>query len=93
MGSALESPTFAGLRRRMLVGIQGILDCGCTDPAEIGAAIAELEGFDGLHRHHELRRHQRRPDKPVSIHRVEGGVDTLAATSRGSDPTCSRSRD
>ena len=79
-GSALDSPTFAGLYAdALLVGIQGIVDCGCTDPAEIGAAIAVIEGFDGFTGTMSFAGTNGAPDKPVSIQRVEGGVSTLAA--------------
>ena len=79
-GSPLDSPTFAGLYAdALLVGIQGVLDCGCTDPAEIGAAIAAIENFDGFTGTMSFAGTNGVPNKPVSIHRVEGGVDTLAA--------------
>jgi len=31
----------------MLLGIQGILDCGCDDPAGIADAVKEISGFPG----------------------------------------------
>ena len=79
-GQPLDSPTFAGLYAdALLVGIQGIVDCGCTDPAEIGAAIAAIEGFDGFTGTMSYAGTNGVPDKPVSIQRVENGVTTLAA--------------
>lgn len=79
-GQPLDSPTFAGLYAdALLVGIQGIVDCGCTEPAEIGAAIAAIEGFDGFTGEMSFAGTNGVPDKPVSIQRVEGGVSTLAA--------------
>lgn len=79
-GSSLDSPTFAGLYAdALLVGIQGILDCGCTDPAAIGGAIAAIQGFDGFTGTMSFVGTNGAPDKPVSIQRVEGGVSVLAA--------------
>ncbi len=70
----------------MLLGIQGIVDCGCTDPAEIGAAIADIASFDGLHRRDGLRRHERRSPTSRSHPRIVGGVDTLVATGSERQP-------
>jgi branched-chain amino acid transport system substrate-binding protein len=77
-GSPLDSPTFAGLYAdSMLLGIQAIIDCGCTDPAQIGAAIAAITEFDGFTGPMGYAGTNGVPDKPVSIHRVVDGVDTL----------------
>lgn len=79
-GSTLDSGTFGGLYAdSMLVGIQGILDCGCTDPAGIGAAVAEIEGFEGFTGPMSYAGTNGLPVKPVSIHQVVGGEDTLVA--------------
>ena len=80
-GSSLDSPTFAGLYSdALLVGIQGILDCGCTEPAEIGAAIAAIESFEGFTGEMSYAGTNGVPDKPVSIHQVgDDGVDNLLA--------------
>lgn len=77
-GDALESGTFAGLYAdSMLLGIQGILNCGCTDQAEIGAAVAQISDFDGFTGAMSFAGTNGVPDKPVSIHQVVDGVDTL----------------
>jgi branched-chain amino acid transport system substrate-binding protein len=80
-GQALDSPTFAGLYAdALLVGIQGIIDCGCTDPAEIGAAIAAIDSFDGFTGEMSYAGTNGVPNKPVSIHQVgDDGTDTLLA--------------
>ena len=79
-GSALESGTFAGLYvDALLLGIQGIVDCGCTDPAGIGAAVAEISDFNGFTGPMGYAGTNGIPDKPVSIHRIVDGVDTLVA--------------
>ncbi len=79
-GAPLESGTFAGLYAdSALVGIQGILDCGCTDGPGIGAAIAEISNFEGFTGAMSFAGTNGGPTKPVSLHRVVGGVDTLIA--------------
>jgi ABC-type branched-subunit amino acid transport system substrate-binding protein len=48
-GSALESPGMMPLYvDALMVGLQAISNCGCSDPVEIGAAVGELNGFEGL---------------------------------------------
>lgn len=77
-GEALESGTFAGLYvDAMLLGIQAIADCGCTDPAEIGAAIKEIEGFEGFTGSMGYAGTTGTPNKQVGIHKIVDGVDTL----------------
>jgi branched-chain amino acid transport system substrate-binding protein len=79
-GKALESGSFAGLYAdALLLGIQGIVDCGCTEPKEIGAAVAEIEGFTGFTGTMSFAGTNGTPVKPVSIHKVVDGVDTLVA--------------
>ena len=80
-GNALESGTFAGLYAdSMLLGIQGILDCGCTDPEQIGAAVAAIGSFEGFTGEMGYAGTNGIPTKPVSVHLVVGGVDTLLAS-------------
>lgn len=77
-GEPLESGTFAGLYvDAMLLGIQGIVNCGCTDPAGIGAAIGEISGFEGFTGTMGYAGTNGTPDKQVGIHRIVDGVDTL----------------
>lgn len=80
-GNALESGTFAGLYAdSMLLGIQGILDCGCTDPEQIGAAVAAIGSFEGFTGEMGYAGTNGIPTKPVSVHLVVDGVDTLLAS-------------
>ena len=82
-GNTLDSGTFGGLYAdSMLLGIQGILDCGCTDPEQIGAAVAAIESFEGFTGEMGYAGTNGIPDKPVSVHLVVDGVDTLLASWR-----------
>lgn len=77
-GEALESGTFGGLYAdSMMLGLQAILDCGCTDPAEIGTAVDSISGFDGFTGPMTFAGASGLPAKPVSIHQIVDGVDTL----------------
>ena len=79
-GEALESGSFAGLYAdALLLGIQAIVDCGCTEPAEIGAAVAEIADFEGFTGVMSYAGTTGIPTKPVSIHKVVDGADTLVA--------------
>ena len=80
-GEALESRGFMALYvDSMFLGIQGILDCGCTDSAQIGAAIAQIEGFDGLSGTITYAGTNGIPPKAVPINRIVNGEDVLVAT-------------
>ena len=80
-GEALESRGFMALYvDSMFLGIQGILDCGCTDPAEIGAAVSEISGFEGLSGTISYAGTNGIPPKAVPINRIVDGEDTLVAT-------------
>ncbi len=77
-GKQIESGSFAGLYAdALLLGLQGIADCGCTDPEGIGAAVANIAGFDGFTGTMAYAGTNGIPNKPVSIHKVVDGVDTL----------------
>lgn len=77
-GKAIDNPTFAGLYAdALLLGLQAVVDCGCTEPAEVGAAVAAIEGFEAFTGPMSFAGTNGVPDKPVSIHRIVGGVDTL----------------
>jgi ABC-type branched-subunit amino acid transport system substrate-binding protein len=79
-GKALEGGGFGGLYAdALLLGIQGIADCGCTDPEQIGAAVAQIDGFEGFTGKMGYADTNGIPAKPVQIHRVVDGVDTLVA--------------
>ena len=80
-GEALDSRGFMALYvDSMFLGIQGILDCGCTNPADIGAAVAQIEGFQGLSGEITFAGTNGIPPKAVPINRIVDGVDTLVAT-------------
>ena len=43
-----DAPNFMPLYiDSMLLGIQGILDCGCDEPADIAEAVKAIDGFPG----------------------------------------------
>ncbi len=80
-GEALESRGFMPLYvDSMFVGIQGILDCGCTDPAGIGEAVKQLSGFEGLSGEITYAGTNGIPPKAVPINRIVDGEDVLVAT-------------
>ena len=80
----------------MFLGIQAMLDCGCTEPAEIGEAVKEISGFAGLSGEITYAGTNGIPPKAVPINQIVDGEDTLVATieprprSGGRSP-CSRS--
>ncbi len=80
-GEALESRGFMALYvDSMFLGIQGVLDCGCTDPEQIGAAVAEISGFDGLSGEITYAGTNGIPPKAVPINRITDGEDVLVDT-------------
>ncbi len=80
-GEALESRGFMALYvDSMFLGIQGILDCGCTDPEQIGSAVAEISGFDGLSGEITYAGTNGIPPKAVPINQIVDGEDTLVDT-------------
>ena len=80
-GEALESRGFMPLYvDSMFVGIQGILDCGCTDPAGIGEAVKQISGFEGLSGEITYAGTNGIPPKAVPINRIVDGEDVLVAT-------------
>jgi branched-chain amino acid transport system substrate-binding protein len=79
-GKPIESGSFAGLYAdALLLGIQGIHDCGCTNPEDIGKAVAQIADFNGFTGPMGYVDTNGIPNKPVSIHQVVDGKDTLAA--------------
>ena len=54
-------------------------DCGCTEPEQIGAAVAAISGLEGFTGPMGYAGTNGVPVKPVSIHQVVDGVDTLVA--------------
>lgn len=83
-GEALESRGFMALYAdSMFLGIQGILDCGCTDPSGIGDAVAQISGFEGLSGTVTYAGTNGIPPKAVPINRIVDGNDVLVATIGG----------
>ncbi len=83
-GEALESRGFMALYvDSMFLGLQGVLDCGCTDPAGIGSAVAEISGFPGLTGEITYAGTNGIPPKAVPINRIVDGEDVLVATIGG----------
>jgi branched-chain amino acid transport system substrate-binding protein len=80
-GEVLESRGFMALYvDSLLLGLQGVVDCGCTDAAGIGAAVAQIEGFDGLSGTITYAGTNGIPPKAVPIVQVQDGVDVLIDT-------------
>lgn len=83
-GEALESRGFMPLYvDSMFIGIQGVLDCGCTDPAGIGEAVAQISGFGGLSGTITYAGTNGIPPKAVPINRIVDGEDVLVTTIGG----------
>ncbi len=83
-GEALESRGFMALYvDSMFLGLQAMLDCSCDDPEQIGAAVREISGFQGLSGEITYVGTNGIPAKDVPINRIVDGVDTLVATIDG----------
>jgi branched-chain amino acid transport system substrate-binding protein len=83
-GEALESRGFMGLYvDSMFLGIQGMLDCECTDGPGIGEAIQAISGFNGLTGEITYAGTNGIPPKDVPINRIVDGEDVLVATIEG----------
>ena len=77
-GEVLESQGFMGLYvDSLLLGIQGIVNCGCADPAQIGDAVAEISGFEGFSGTITYVGTTGTPPKSVPIKRIVNGQDVL----------------
>ena len=80
-GAALENPSFGGLAADAIaIVIDAFLRTGSTDPAVLGAAIAESQGVEGVTGVLSYPSGSGSPEKPVYVHRVVDGQPTLAAT-------------
>ncbi len=80
-GEALESRGFMALYvDSMFLGIQAIVDCGCVDPAEIGEAVQNISGFQGLSGEITYAGTGGIPPKSVPINRIVDGEDVLVDT-------------
>jgi len=83
-GDVPESLSFMALYvDSMFLGLQGILDCGCDNPPDIGAAVAQISGFPGLSGEITYAGTNGIPPKDVPINQIVGGEDTLVATIDG----------
>lgn len=80
-GEALDSRGFMALYvDSMFLGIQAMLDCGCTEPSEIGNAVREISGFPGLSGEITYAGTNGIPPKAVPINRIVDGEDVLVDT-------------
>ena len=80
-GKRLESRGFMALYvDSMFLGIQAMLDCGCDDPAQIGEAVQEISGFQGLSGEITYAGTNGIPPKAVPINRIVNGEDVLVDT-------------
>ncbi len=77
-GAALDSRSFMPLYvDSMLLGIQGLLDCGCDDPAGIAEAVKNISGFEGLSGTITYAGTDGIPVKAVPIVEVQDGSNAL----------------
>jgi len=84
-GEALESRGFMALYvDSLFLGIRAMLDCGCDEPADIGEAVKQLSGFQGLSGEITYAGTNGIPAKAVPINRIVNGEDVLVATITGS---------
>lgn len=80
-GEPAESRGFMALYvDSLFLGIQGILDCGCDEPADIGVAVAQITGFQGLSGEISYAGTNGIPPKAVPINRIVDGEDVLVDT-------------
>ena len=78
---ASDAPSFMPLYTdSMFLGIQGILDCGCDDPAGIADAVKEISDFPGVSGDITYAGTNGIPPKAVPIVIVEGGANVLLDT-------------
>ena len=78
---ASDAPSFMPLYiDSMFLGIQGILDCGCDDPAGIADAVKEISDFPGVSGDITYAGTNGIPPKAVPIVIVEGGANVLLDT-------------
>jgi branched-chain amino acid transport system substrate-binding protein len=76
-----DAPSFMPLYiDSMFLGIQGILDCGCDDPAGIAAAVKEISDFPGTSGDITYAGTNGIPPKAVPIVVVENGANVLLDT-------------
>ena len=61
----------------MFLGIQGILDCGCTEPSGIAEAVKNISGFEGTSGTITYAGTNGIPEKSVPIAQVQDGENVL----------------
>ena len=77
-GTTIDAPTFMPLYvDSMFLGIQGILDCGCDDPAGIADAVKEINGFEGSSGTITYAGTNGIPPQAVPIVQVQGGENVV----------------
>ena len=77
-GDTAESLSFMPLYvDSMFLGIQGIIDCGCVEPAGIADAVKEISGFVGTSGTITYAGTNGIPPKAVPIVQVQDGTNTL----------------
>lgn len=80
-GEELDSRGFMPLYvDSLLLGLQGIVDCGCTDTVGIGNAVAALDGFEGMSGLITYAGTNGIPPKAVPIVQITDGADKLIDT-------------
>ncbi len=78
---ASDAPAFMPLYiDSMFLGIQGILDCGCADPAGIAEAVKNISGFEGTSGSITYAGTNGIPPKAVPIVQVTDGANVLLDT-------------
>ncbi len=78
---ASDAPAFMPLYiDSMFLGIQGILDCGCNDPAGIAEAVKVISDFEGTSGSITYAGTNGIPPKAVSIVQVTDGANVLLDT-------------
>ena len=87
-GEALASRGFMALYvDSLFLGIQAMLDCDCTEPADIGEAVKQISGFQGLSGEITYAGTNGIPPKAVPINQIVNGEDVLVATVSGTTVT------
>lgn len=80
-GVESDAPAFMPLYiDSMFLGIQGILDCGCDDPAGIADAVKDISGFEGVSGTITYAGTNGIPPKAVQVVQVQDGANVLLDT-------------
>ena len=80
-GVQSDAPAFMPLYiDSMFLGIQGILDCGCTEPADIAEAVKNISGFQGVSGEITYAGTNGIPPKAVQVVQVTDGANVLLDT-------------